>query len=152
MAQGVFGRTLRLREHGVLVIGYGERKAPASFRRACDRFIELVPPPPMLVVDSPIVAKPVPAKPVPAKPGVAQPNVKTARRLLLEAHGKCTKAIDGWVNGSHLRTEIGKIEEKFTLTTYGVGNFRKFIAWTNGFDIRDDGVMLVRPRHGEANG
>ena len=149
---------LRLREHGVMVIGYGEHKAPESFRQACGRFVELVSAAPVLVPvtqvaaklvpATPVAAKPVAAKPSLAKPSLAKPSAETARRLLLEAHRNCTKATDGWVNGSHLRSEVGKIEEKFALTTYGHGSFRKFIGWTNGFDIRDDGVMLVRPRQG----
>ena len=148
---------LRLREHGVMVIGYGERKAPASFRRACDRFIELVPPPPVLVADVPIVAKPIVVKPPAAKPIApvpvvsrpipSKPCVKAARKLLEEAYGHCTKTADGWINAGPLGSELAKMSKPSKSPSHGYGGLQKFIAWAGGFEMKNvNKVMFVKRR------
>jgi len=66
----------RLREEGLTVYGFGERKTPDAFVQACDKFIYTE----VLRAQTPAVvpAKPAKAAPVPAKPKAAKKNAPAA--------------------------------------------------------------------------
>jgi len=68
----------RLREEGLMVYGFGEKKTPDAFRQACDKFVFTE----VLRTDTPAVAAPakqVAAKPVPKKATAkASPPASTA--------------------------------------------------------------------------
>ncbi|WP_368562900.1 NYN domain-containing protein [Pseudoxanthomonas sp. UTMC 1351] len=62
----------RLREEGLTVYGFGERKTPDAFVQACDKFIYTE----VLRAQTPVV---VPAKPVKSAPEPAKPKAKAKK-------------------------------------------------------------------------
>lgn len=81
----------RIRESGLTVYGFGERKTPQPFVRACDRFIFVevlrdgepdvpaeVPPPRAAERTAPPSGRGKPVQPVPAQPNTVRPPAKPA--------------------------------------------------------------------------
>ncbi|MCY4425679.1 MAG: NYN domain-containing protein [Halieaceae bacterium] len=119
----------RLREDGMVVYGFGERKTPEAFRSACNRFI---------YVDNLV------------KAGVEKGSGKTAAAApstKKEAPSKSVSIIvraieesddDGWANLGVIGTRILGTLPDFDPRTYGCPNLSTLVSKSGGFDIRKE--------------
>ena len=118
----------RLREDGLVVYGFGERKTPEAFRSACNRFI---------YVENLIEAeeekgdgKTAATPPSAAKKEPPSKAVKIIARALEESDD------DGWVNLGIVGTRIFGTTPDFDPRTYGCPNLSALGTKSGGFEIR----------------
>lgn len=110
---------MRFRNDNIVVIGAGEQKTPASFRKACDIFI---------AIDELINAEKVPTQKL-DKEENATKQTKTPTVKKIEAIIKTAKQIvsegaeaDGWMHFSAFMNEIWRKENDFNPKLYGAQN------------------------------
>lgn len=113
---------MRFRNDSLVVIGAGEQKTPASFRKACDIFIpvdEL-----MKADDKPAQKTDKAARPAAATANTAASKkrdaiIKTAKQIINEG-----AEADGWMHFSAFMNEIWRKENDFNPKLYGFSNSR----------------------------
>ena len=127
----------RIREQGVPVYGFGERKTPESFRQACTRFIYTE----NLTgraggADNDEVA------PTP----VAEKKPSDAVRLIAAAIADMDEDGDGWVNIGGIGNRLRNAYPDFDQRTYGHTKLSELIRATGRFDVESGigGAMRVR--------
>ncbi|QYC10784.1 NYN domain-containing protein [Brevundimonas nasdae] len=129
----------RIREEGVDVYGFGEKKTPESFRQACTRFIytENLSVPPETDND---VAKSAPAVEAPPK---LKPS--EAGRLIASLIPDMDEDGDGWVQASAIGSRLRNAYPDFDQRTYGFAKLSDLIRATGRFDVQaGPGVMRIR--------
>jgi len=121
----------RLREEGLMVFGFGEKKTPESFVAACDKFVytevlrpEVAPaipapakPQPAGKTAKPAAAKAAPVKAaevVPTKPVAAVLPIKLIRQAIEEESDE-----NGWANLGSVGSYLTKIRPDFDPRLYG---------------------------------
>ena len=121
----------RLREEGLMVFGFGEKKTPDSFVAACDKFVYTEVLRPEVTPAAPAPAKPQPAgkaaKPAaakaapvkaaevaPAKPVAAVLPIKLIRQAIEEESDE-----NGWANLGSVGSYLTKIRPDFDPRLYG---------------------------------
>ena len=119
----------RLREDGLVVYGFGERKTPETFRNACTRFIyveNLVEPTGRLPTldGSDLGPEAASLKEPPSK---AVPIIRKAIAGL--------DSEDGWVALSAVGSRIANISPDFDPRTFGHGKLSTLVEKTGGFDV-----------------
>lgn len=105
------GLATRLREAGLMVYGFGERKTPEAFRNACHRFVFVE------VLRSGGTAEektPEPAQPKPPARGTA----KFPKKFLLTALEESADD-NGWANLGTLGSYLNKLQPDFDPRLYG---------------------------------
>ena len=127
----------RIREHGLDVFGFGEKKTPESFRQACKRFIyteNLVP-----EVPSPGHAPEAIAESVKLSPAKAVPFIMTALSQLDDE--------DGWYQLGSIGKRLMALRSDFDPRTYGCSKLVTLFEKTGAFQVRrDQQVVLVKPK------
>ena len=133
----------RIREEGVDVYGFGERKTPESFRQACTRFIyteNLTAP---VAATGPGAAAGAPAEPVAGrrKPSEAAPLIRTAI-------GDMDEDGDGWVPVGGIGNRLRNAYPDFDQRSYGHAKLSDLIRATGKFDVEvgAGGSMRVRAK------
>ena len=131
----------RLREEGLEVYGFGERKAVEAFRNACNRFIYVE-----NLVETEAEAKEgsgtrgrtkAPKKESPSR----------ARKVIVGAIGE--PDVDGWENLGSVGQRIQGAHPDFDPRSYGCANLSTLVERAGGFDIRKDrGAVHVRRKTG----
>lgn len=128
----------RLREDGLPVYGFGERKTPEAFRNACSRFI---------YVDN-LVAASVPAKAnAAAEPGAEKKeSPKKAVKIIAQAVEDSDD--DGWVHLGTVGSRIQGAVPDFDPRTYGCPNLSTLVTKSGGFEVRksEGGGIHIRPK------
>ena len=126
----------RIRESGLIVYGFGERKTPKAFVSACDKFIYVE------NLQEPLEEP----EPEPAK--VSASLVNKLRNAVEAASDE-----DGWAMLSHVGQILTKQSPDFDSRNYGFGKLSGLITATKLFDLdrRDagtgkHGVIYVRDR------
>lgn len=138
---------VRIREAGLIAYGFGERKTPEPFVRACDKFIytDLLTPP----------EEETDAAPAPRKP--AKELRQDARLMNLIRGGiKAASDDDGWADLGPVGSHIAKQAPDFDSRTWGYGKLRELVVAIGLFDVearkRPDGsgtsVYLREKRKG----
>ena len=118
----------RLREEGLTVYGFGERKTPEAFRNACSRFIYLE-----NILDS----------------GTGKGNgaAASAEAETKESPSKAVKLIakaiedadeDGWANLGRVGSRLQAAWPDFDSRTYGCSNLSTLVEKSGGFEIRKE--------------
>ncbi|EIG30317.1 NYN domain protein [Neisseria sicca VK64] len=130
----------RLRESGLTVYGFGEKKTPEAFRKACDKFIytEIFHPEKQRQEKEKNSGKNNPAAEESAAPDV----LSLLKRAVRE------NADDlGWANLSLIGSYISKINPDFDSRLYGYGKLSDLIKSFDIFEHRTDNNQLqVRRR------
>lgn len=114
----------RIREQGVDVFGFGERKTPESFRQACRRFVYTENLLPTAVADTPDAA---PA----GKP--LQPlseAVSTIQKVIAQLESE-----DGWVPLGAVGTQLANIASDFDPRNFGFRKLSDLVRKTDAFEI-----------------
>jgi len=123
----------RIREEGVAVYGFGERKTPEAFRNACDRFIYLD------VLDEPITeASPTPLTLVPAAKLRSDTKLVSGLRTAIAT----SSGEDGWANLSAVGQLMRKQQPDFDSRNWGYAKLSELLAATELF------VIEARPGNG----
>jgi uncharacterized LabA/DUF88 family protein len=102
----------RVREAGLVVYGFGERKTPEPFVAACDKFI---------------YTEILRAEPEEAKPGQEPvPELPKLKPMLLNALNATVRE-DGWTPLSALGSQIGRSHPSFDPRNYGFSKLGELI-------------------------
>jgi NYN domain/OST-HTH/LOTUS domain len=127
------GLALRIREEGLLVLGFGEQKTPEPFRNACHKFVFIevlrpAPPRKAAAQPAPVPAAPPPAAlppPAPTATPAAEPvaaakhTTAVPRDFILDALGSTQNDDAGWVNLGSFGSYLNKIKPDFDPRLYG---------------------------------
>ncbi|MBL8753970.1 MAG: NYN domain-containing protein [Planctomycetes bacterium] len=114
----------RIREEGLMVIGFGERKTPRAFVTACDRFV---------FTDILRGAAPEPEN----KPRKSASELKLDRKLvdLLRWAVEASEDDDGWANLGAVGAKIMSQTPDFDARSYGYGKLSTLVEATGLFEI-----------------
>jgi len=123
----------RIREHGLDVIGMGQKKAPTPFVNACQRFIYLE------NLDSD--EKPVAPAPVQKSGHGASENPKDPTRLILDAMDKI-ETDDEWYALGPLGQYIVRDNPDFDPRTYGKKKLSDLVEGLKRFETKKIGNQL----------
>ncbi|ABA03437.1 Protein of unknown function DUF88 [Nitrobacter winogradskyi Nb-255] len=133
------GLAARLRREGANVYGFGEKKTPDCFRRACNRFISL---------ESLLPRKPA-RKPIAVSPSIL-PN-SNALKPPSDAVPILNKALsrieseDGWARLGQVGQQIPKLFSDFDIRTYGFSKLSRLVRKTGAFEIdENNGPIRIR--------
>ena len=136
----------RLRESGLTVYGFGERKTPKAFVAACDKFIYTD------NLSIPLVESSSAAAGATATPAVQLKN-DAGLLALLRGAVEAASDDDGWAPLASVGHIIGKQRPDFDSRTYGYAKLSDLIAATALFDKQrralgdgKPGVIYVRDR------
>ena len=143
----------RIREEGVDVYGFGERKTPESFRQACTRFIYTENlSGPASPAEEPASGGRKPAASATSRPAEAAPTGKRppteAARLIATVIADMDEDGDGWVNAGGIANRLRNAYPDFDQRTYGHAKLSDLIRATGRFDIEtgSGGAMRVRDK------
>lgn len=135
----------RIRESGLLVYGFGERKTPESFVKACDKFIyieilkELEKE--LQSLSETVLVKEEKQANKHAKKDLEKINseLKQNKKLLSLVKNAYTAIAeeDGWANLGQLGGQLNKLSPSFNSKTYGYKKLRELIQAIDMFEIKD---------------
>ena len=122
----------RLRESGLTVYGFGEKKTPESFRRACDKFV--------------YVEIFRPEKNLPKQKNAPNQNNKSTNNQelinLIKRAVKETADDLGWANLAPIGSYINKVNPDFDSRLYGFSKLSDLIKSLDLFEHRTDNNQL----------
>jgi uncharacterized LabA/DUF88 family protein len=118
----------RIREQGLDVFGFGERKTPESFRQACRRFIYTE----NLLGETPVEARAAQG------PSDALPLLRTAISQM--------DSDDGWVGLGALGTRLANLAPDFDPRNYGVAKLSDLVRKSGAFEIDQSEGRRLRVR------
>ncbi|MGH8125772.1 MAG: NYN domain-containing protein [Rhodanobacteraceae bacterium] len=125
----------RIRESGLVVYGFGERKTPEPFVSACDKFIYVE-----NLTDEP-------DQEAPRKPrSASQLKQDTGLVNLLRNAVDAASDDDGWAALGPVGSIINKQRPDFDARSYGYGKLSDLIAATTLFEIEHRGAGEGRPK------
>ena len=112
----------RIREQGLTVHGYGERKTPQAFVAACDKFIYI---------------ENLGDEQAPDKAAKKPSKLKTDRKLdtLLREAVDVASDDEGWASLSAVGSNLSRLASDFDTRTYGFGKLKDLIAAHPGYAL-----------------
>ncbi|MET8529529.1 NYN domain-containing protein [Micromonospora sp. NPDC005172] len=137
----------RIRESGLTVYGFGERKTPHSFVAACDKFI---------YTENLTLGLPTPLQTVVVKPRTSATDlsIDTVLATLLRDAVEAASGDDGWAHLATVGHILTKRRPDFDSRTYGYAKLTDLVTATALFEVDRrlpaDGkpaVVYVRDRH-----
>jgi uncharacterized LabA/DUF88 family protein len=114
----------RIREEGLMVIGFGERKTPRAFVTACDRFVY-----------TDILRGAAPEKTIKTKKNTAELKLDTKLVNLLRWAVEASEDDDGWANLGSVGAKIMSQLPEFDARSYGYGKLSSLVEATRLFEI-----------------
>ena len=115
----------RLREDGLPVYGFGERKTPEAFKNACNRFI---------YVENLVAASPDKASAAAGAGSEKKESPKKAVSLIARAMEDSDD--DGWAHLGTVGSRIQGAVPDFDPRTYGCPNLSTLVTKSGGFEVR----------------
>lgn len=122
----------RIREAGLVVYGFGERKTPAPFVAACDKF----------VYTEILRAEAAPEKDASKAESVAVADVRELQPLIIAAIDVNARE-DGWAALGGVGSHIGKINPAFDARNYGFKKLSELVRSLKYLEVKE--LPLVRP-------
>ena len=116
----------RIRESGLLVYGFGERKTPSAFRSACDKFI----------YTEVLRAKTDESTPI-ARKTTAELKQDTKLVNLLRNAVEASSDDRGWAALGAVGNNIAKQSPEFDARNYGYGKLSALVIATELFDVQE---------------
>lgn len=130
----------RIREAGLAVYGFGERKTPAPFVAACDKFIylEILKPEVEAANVSSPIAEPAPAS-VPTVEEPEEPRIAEIPELesLISSALEKTARDDGWATLSTLGAQLSRDHTSFDARNYGFKRLSDLVRGQTYLQTRD---------------
>ena len=124
----------RIREEGITVYGFGERKTPEAFRNACDRFTYLD------VLDEPLAENSVPTL---ARVPTSELRGDTKLVFGLRTAVATATGEDGWANLSAVGNLVRAQQPDFDSRNWGYSKLSDLINATN--------LFVIERRNGEGH-
>jgi len=130
----------RIRESGLVVYGFGEKKTPEPFVKACDKFIytEI-----LLDIETPLASSEPESTSKKGTPAITvdsdvNKNVKQNLELinLLKDAYEASAGEDGWVNFGTLGSQLNKLSPSFDSRNYGYKKLRELVRAVELFNIK----------------
>lgn len=121
----------RIRESGLVVYGFGEKKTPGSLQAACDKFVFLEA---LVVPSNESNAAEGSKAPTKEKKSRKQLNQDAKLISLLRGAVEATADDDGWANIAAVGSHIGN-QSSFDSRNYGYRKLSSLIETTELFDI-----------------
>jgi hypothetical protein len=118
----------RIREEGVTVYGFGERKTPEAFRNACDQFTYLE------VIEKADEAESAPESVMRGSPAKLRMDTKLIAGL--RASAAAASDDDGWANLSHVGSVIRKKQPDFDPRNWGYAKLSDLVRATRLFAVK----------------
>lgn len=120
------GLARRIREDGLLVIGFGERKTPRPFVAACDRFVY-----------TDLLGPEAPSREAPGQESAKDLTADT--RLVSLIRGAVEAASDdtGWAQLGAVGRNIASQSPEFDARTYGYGKLSELVAALPLFEVEE---------------
>ena len=116
------GLAMRLREEGITVLGFGEKKTPMAFRNACHKFVftEVLRPTPVVepVGLSPKVESEQKSVPLQAPTKTTEPALEFPKKFVLTALEQSTDDA-GWAQLGTFGSYLTKLQPDFDSRLYG---------------------------------
>ena len=137
----------RLREHGLVVYGFGERKTPETFRAACNRFIyvenlaEGAEVAPAADVAQALDAAPPAAPEAPPEPPRRDPPARAVPVLVKAMLG--AEDEDGWVALSAVGHRAQAIAPDFDTRSFGCAKLSDLARKSGAFELKGSGSSLM---------
>ena len=137
----------RLREHGLVVYGFGERKTPETFRAACNRFIyvenlaEGAEVAPAADVAQALDAAPPAAPEAPPEPPRRDPPSRAVPVLVKAMLG--AEDEDGWVALSAVGHRAQAIAPDFDTRSFGCAKLSDLARKSGAFELKGSGSSLM---------
>ena len=130
----------RIREEGVTVYGFGERKTPEAFRNACDQFTYLD-----------VLDEPVAEEPSPRRRRACRAEACAGTRKLVSGLRTCVDdglGEDGWANLAAVGQLMRKQQPDFDSRNWGYAKLSDLVRATELFEVeaRPSGGVQLRPR------
>ena len=122
----------RIREAGLVVYGFGERKTPEPFVAACDKFI----------YTEILRTEPAPEKDASKAESVAVADVHELQPLITAAIDANARE-DGWAALGGVGSHIGKINPAFDARNYGFKKLSELVRSLKYLEVKE--LPLVRP-------
>lgn len=135
----------RIREEGIEVFGFGEKKTPESFRMACTRFIytENLSVTPLADPETDATGKPAtPTHAAPPETDKKHPPSK-ASPLLRKALDQANTDDEGWAHLGEIGSLLNKIAPDFDSRTYGCTRLSELVRKSGSFDMTGNGANLA---------
>lgn len=132
----------RIREEGIDVFGFGEKKTPESFRQACRRFFyteNLIP--------GAVKGEPEANAPAAGRSGKSQPQAITAVQLIEKVLSQ-EENEDGWVPLGVVGKQLVNLASDFDPRTYGFRKLSDLVRSTNRFEFNqsEGGALRIRAK------
>jgi hypothetical protein len=128
----------RMREQGLLIYGFGEKKTPEAFRQACHRFIYTE----NLLPEAPTAAEPDKPDQRPASAARPPSNaVSLIRRAIAQLEDD-----DGWVSLGRVGQQLSALSPDFDPRTFGHAKLVTLVEKTGAFDVDRKAERGVRIR------
>ena len=130
----------RLREDGLVVYGFGERKTPEAFRNACTRFIYVE-----NVLEAGSEKKKGGGSSTQGESEKKEPP-RRAIEIIAKAIGESDE--DDWVNLAIVGSRIQGAAPDFDPRTYGCSNLSTLVTKSGGFEVRKEPgkSVFIRPK------
>ncbi len=122
----------RIREAGLVVYGFGERKTPEPFVAACDKFI----------YTEILHTEPMPEKDAPKAEPVAVADVRKLQPMIIAAIDANARE-DGWASLGGVGSHIGKINPAFDARNYGFKKLSELVRSLKYLEVKE--LPLIRP-------
>jgi uncharacterized LabA/DUF88 family protein len=124
----------RIREQGIDVFGFGERKTPESFRQACRRFVYTENLLPAAVNSADAAAAPKPLQPL-------SEALPILTRVIAQMESE-----DGWVPLGAVGTQLANLASDFDPRTFGFRKLSDLVRKTDAFEMEhpEGGSMRIR--------
>jgi hypothetical protein len=130
----------RIREQGVDVYGFGQRKTPEAFRQACRRFIYIE-----NLMEEPQGAE-AEGNGEPARAAAAKPEAPSRAVPVIRQAMEGMQDEDGWVSLGVIGQRIGNLAPDFDARTYGSAKLSDLIRRSGAFVMEKDDANHVRVR------
>src|SRR5687768_6676082 len=114
----------RIREAGLIVYGFGEKKTPTAFVSACDKFIYI----------EVLRAEPVPGAP-PAHRDASELKSDTRLMRMLDDAIEASGDEDGWAELGSVGSYIANQAPDFDPRNYGFRRLRELVAGVGAFEL-----------------
>lgn len=133
----------RIREEGVTVYGFGERKTPEAFRNACDQFTYLE-----------VLIEPAAESPSTAPPRIAPTKLRGDTRLVLGLRRSVSAASseDGWANLGAVGHLMRQQQPDFDSRNWGYAKLSDLVRATELFVVRTPPTGGLQVQSKQKNG
>ncbi|MFZ2099361.1 MAG: NYN domain-containing protein [Oricola sp.] len=130
----------RIREQGIDVYGFGEKKTPESFRQACRRFI--------------YTENLLPESPAAKGTEVRREQATKAVSLIEKAIEQVQTEEDAWVTLGAVGTQLSNLASDFDPRTFGARKLSDLVRKTGAFEVDhpEGGSIRIRKKQAETGG